>query len=85
MRLKLAIPHNPAIAFSIIMVFQFGAGFTDMVALTSGVLIGVPGMARSHYVKWLKWIMPVLIILVILVILGFLLLIPTVTMKLSGF
>ena len=40
------------------------------------------GMARVPYVRWLKWIMPVLIILVLL---GFLLLIPTVTMKLSGF
>jgi uncharacterized ion transporter superfamily protein YfcC len=65
-----------------IMAFQFGAGFTDMIAPTSGVLIGVLGMARIPYVKWLKWIMPILIILIII---GFLLLIPTVTMKLNGF
>lgn len=65
-----------------IMAFQFGAGFTDMIAPTSGVLIGVLGMARVPYVKWLKWVIPVLLILVIL---GFLLLIPTVTMKLNGF
>ena len=65
-----------------IMAFQFGAGFTDMIAPTSGVLIGVLGMARIPYVKWLKWILPVLCILVIL---GFLLLIPAVMMKLSGF
>ena len=65
-----------------IMAFQFGAGFTDMIAPTSGVLIGVLGMARIPYVKWLKWILPVLGILVIL---GFLLLIPAVMMKLSGF
>jgi len=65
-----------------IMAFQFGAGFTDMIAPTSGVLIGVLGMARVPYVKWLKWIAPILLILVIL---GFLLLIPTVTMKLNGF
>jgi uncharacterized ion transporter superfamily protein YfcC len=65
-----------------IMAFQFGAGFTDMIAPTSGVLIGVLGMARVPYVKWLKWIMPVLLILVLI---GFLLLIPTVTMKLNGF
>lgn len=65
-----------------IMAFQFGAGFTDIIAPPSGVLMGVPGMARVHCVKWLKWIMPVLTILVAL---GFLLLIPTVTMKLSGF
>lgn len=65
-----------------IMAFQFGAGFTDMIAPTSGVLIGVLGMARVPYVKWLKWVMPILIVLIIL---GFLLLIPTVTMKLNGF
>jgi len=65
-----------------IVAFQFGAGFTDMIAPTSGVLIGVLGMARVPYVKWLKWIMPILIILIII---GFLLLIPTVTMKLNGF
>jgi uncharacterized ion transporter superfamily protein YfcC len=65
-----------------IMAFQFGAGFTDMIAPTSGVLIGVLGMARIPYVKWLKWVMPILIVLIII---GFLLLIPTVTMKLNGF
>jgi uncharacterized ion transporter superfamily protein YfcC len=65
-----------------IVAFQFGAGFTDMIAPTSGVLIGVLGMARIPYVKWLKWIMPILLVLVLL---GFLLLIPTVTLKLNGF
>lgn len=65
-----------------IMAFQFGAGFTDMIAPTSGVLMGVLGMARIPYIKWLKWIMPILLILVLI---GFLLLIPTVTMKLNGF
>jgi uncharacterized ion transporter superfamily protein YfcC len=65
-----------------IVAFQFGAGFTDMIAPTSGVLIGVLGMARVPYVKWLKWIWPILLILIVT---GFLLLIPTVTMKLNGF
>jgi len=65
-----------------IMAFQFGAGLTDMIAPTSGVLMGVLGMARIPYVKWLKWVMPILIVLIIA---GFLLLIPTVTMKLNGF
>lgn len=65
-----------------IVAFQFGAGFTDMIAPTSGVLIGVLGMARIPYVKWLKWILP---ILAILVLIGFLLLIPAVTMDLNGF
>jgi uncharacterized ion transporter superfamily protein YfcC len=65
-----------------IVAFQFGAGFTDMIAPTSGVLIGVLGMARIPYVIWLKWVMPILLILVLT---GFLLLIPAVTMQLNGF
>jgi cell division protein FtsW (lipid II flippase) len=44
--------------------------------------MGVLGMARIPYARWLKWIMPILLILVVL---GLLLLIPTLTMKLNGF
>ncbi|MFO8234129.1 MAG: AbgT family transporter [Bacteroidales bacterium] len=65
-----------------VMAFQFGDGFTNMITPTSGVLIGVLGVARIPYEKWLKWITPFMIILMIL---GFLLLIPTVTMDLTGF
>lgn len=65
-----------------IMAFQFGDGFTNMITPTSGVLIGVLGVARIPYEKWLKWVIPFMIILMTL---GFLLLIPTVTMKLNGF
>ncbi|TCO09908.1 YfcC family protein [Natronoflexus pectinivorans] len=65
-----------------VMAFQFGDGFTNMITPTSGVLIGVLGVAKIPYVKWAKWIAPLIIILGIL---GFLLLIPTVTMDLNGF
>ena len=65
-----------------VMAFQFGDGFTNMITPTSGVLIGVLGVARIPFSKWVKWVTP---LMVMLVILGFLLLIPTVTMKLSGF
>jgi uncharacterized ion transporter superfamily protein YfcC len=65
-----------------VMAFQLGDGFTNMITPTSGVLIGVLGMARIPYEKWVKWVFPFIIILVIL---GFLLLIPTVTMDLHGF
>jgi len=67
---------------STVMAFQFGDGFTNMITPTSGVLIGVLGVAKIPYEKWVKWITPLMIILVIL---GFLLLIPTVTMELNGF
>jgi uncharacterized ion transporter superfamily protein YfcC len=65
-----------------VMAFQFGDGFTNMITPTSGVLIGVLGVARIPYQKWVKWVFP---LIVILFLLGFLLLIPTVTMQLNGF
>jgi uncharacterized ion transporter superfamily protein YfcC len=65
-----------------VMAFQFGDGFTTMFAPTSGVLIGVLGMARIPYGKWFTWIWKFILLLVLL---GFLLLIPTVTMQLNGF
>ena len=65
-----------------VMAFQFGDGFTNMITPTSGVLIGVLGVAKIPYDKWVRWITPFMIILMIL---GFLLLIPTVTMNLTGF
>jgi uncharacterized ion transporter superfamily protein YfcC len=65
-----------------VMAYQFGDGFTNMITPTSGVLMGVLGVARIPYDKWLKWVGPFMLILIIL---GFLLLIPTVTMKLNGF
>jgi len=65
-----------------VMAFQFGDGFTNMITPTSGVLIAVLGVARIPYDKWVRWIWPMMIVLIVL---GFLLLIPTVTMKLNGF
>ncbi len=65
-----------------VMAFQFGDGFTNMITPTSGVLIGVLGVAKIPYDKWVKWIGKFMIILIVL---GFLLLIPTVTMDLNGF
>ncbi len=65
-----------------VVAFQFGDGFTNMITPTSGVLIGVLGVAKIPYDKWVKWITPFMIGLIIL---GFLLLIPTVTMNLNGF
>lgn len=65
-----------------VMVFQFGDGFTNMITPTSGVLLGVLGAAKIPYEKWVRWIAP---FMAILIIMGFLLLIPTVLMDLSGF
>lgn len=65
-----------------VVAFQFGDGFTNMITPTSGVLIGVLGVARIPYEKWVKWVAPFILLLFII---GFLLLIPTVTMDLKGF
>lgn len=65
-----------------VMAFQFGDGFTNMITPTSGVLIGVLGVARIPYHKWFKWVLP---LIAILFVLGALLLIPTVLMQLNGF
>ncbi len=65
-----------------VVAFQLGDGFTNMITPTSGVLIGVLGIARVPYEKWVKWVFPFIIILTIL---GFLLLLPTVLMNLKGF
>ncbi|MCL2098272.1 MAG: AbgT family transporter [Bacteroidales bacterium] len=65
-----------------VMAFQFGDGFTNMITPTSGVLIGVLGLARIPYGIWFKWIWKFMLLLILL---GFLLLIPTVLMNLNGF
>lgn len=65
-----------------VMAFQFGDGFTNMITPTSGVLIAVLGMARIPYDKWFKWIWKFMLMLILL---GFLLLIPTVLLKMNGF
>jgi uncharacterized ion transporter superfamily protein YfcC len=65
-----------------VVAFQLGDGFTNMITPTSGVLIGVLGIARIPYEKWVKWVAPFILILGLL---GFLLLLPTVLMDLNGF
>jgi len=65
-----------------VMAYQFGDGITNMITPTSGVLLGVLSVAKIPYEKWVRWIFPLMIMLIIL---GFILLIPTVFMKLNGF
>jgi len=65
-----------------VMAYQLGDGFTNMITPTSGVLMGVLGIAKIPFDKWVKWVWPLILMLFIL---GFLLLIPTITMELNGF
>lgn len=65
-----------------VLAFQFGDGFTNMLTPTSGVLIGVLGIARIPYGTWLKWAWKFILALIIL---GFFLMLPTLWMELPGF
>ncbi|MBR1539023.1 MAG: YfcC family protein [Bacteroidales bacterium] len=67
---------------AMVLAFQFGDGFTNMITPTSGVLMAALAMARIPYTKWVKWIWkPVAVLL----LLGFLLLVPTVLLQIAGF
>ena len=67
---------------SMVLAFQFGDGFTNMITPTSGVLIAALAMARVDYSDWARRVWkPVLA----LVALGFLLLLPTVLFQIKGF
>ncbi len=65
-----------------VLAFQFGDGFTNMLTPTSGVLIGVLGIARIPYGTWLKWAWKFILALIIL---GFFLMLPTLWLELPGF
>ena len=59
---------------AMVLAFQFGDGFTNMITPTSGVLVAALAMARIPYTEWVrhawKWVL-------VLLVLGFLLLAPT--------
>ena len=65
-----------------VLAFQFGDGFTNMITPCSGVLMAVLSVARIPYEKWVKWIWKFILGLIVL---GFLLLLPTLWIPLSGF
>ena len=65
-----------------VLAFQFGDGFTNMITPTSGVLIGVLGVARIPYATWAKFIWKFLLALIVL---GFLLLLPPLFFPFTGF
>lgn len=65
-----------------VLAFQFGDGFTNMITPCSGVLMAVLSVARISYEKWFRWIWKFILFLIVV---GFLLLLPTVFLDLSGF
>lgn len=67
---------------AVVLAFQFGDGFTNMLTPTSGVLIGCLGIAKIPYATWLKWVWKFIIFLIAV---GFLLILPTLYLTLPGF
>ena len=67
---------------AMVLAFQFGDGFTNMITPTSGVLVAALAMARIPYTRWVRWIWKGVLVLLVL---GLLLLIPTVWFNIAGF
>lgn len=67
---------------AMVLAFQFGDGFTNMITPTSGVLMAALAMARVPYEKWVKWIWKAVAVLLLL---GLLLLLPTAFIQITGF
>ena len=67
---------------AMVLAFQFGDGFTNMITPTSGVLMSALAMARIPYTRWVRWIWKMVLALLVL---GLLLLIPTILFTPAGF
>ena len=67
---------------AMVLAFQFGDGFTNMVTPTSGVLVAALAMARIPYAKWVKWVWKGVAALLVL---GLLLLLATVMFQIAEF
>ena len=67
---------------AMVLAFQFGDGFTNMLAPTSGVLMAALAMARIPYTKWVRWIWRIVLVLLFL---GLLLLLPTVLFNVAEY
>ena len=63
---------------TMVLAFQLGGNWMNMVLPTDPVTIGAIGFARIAYPKWLKWMLPLLILMYLL---SFVLLIPPYLMK----
>ena len=66
---------------AMVLAFQFGDGFTNMITPTSGVLVAALAMARIPYTEWVKWIWKMVLVLLVL---GLVLLLPTVLFPIAG-
>ena len=67
---------------SMVLAFQFGDGFTNMITPTSGTLIAVLGMARIPFATWVRFIWRFVLLLIAL---GFLLLMGSLWLHPAGY
>ena len=67
---------------AMVLAFQFGDGFTNMITPTSGVLVAALAMARIPYAEWVKWIWKMVAVLLVL---GLILLLMTIVLTPAGF
>ena len=67
---------------AMVLAFQFGDGFTNMVTPTSGVLMAALAMARIPYAQWVRWIWKMVLVLLVL---GFVLLAGAALLHPAGF
>ena len=78
-------PFSDMIGFSrqsMVLAFQFGDGFTNMITPTSGILIAVLGIARIPFVTWCRFIWRFLMLSIAL---GLVLLLATLVLPLPGY
>ena len=67
---------------TMVLAFQFGDGFTNMITPASGVLLGCLGVARIPYAVWAKWIIKFILFLFVV---GLFLTWATLFFDLNGF
>ena len=67
---------------AMVLAFQFGDGFTNMITPTSGVLVAALAMARIPYAEWVRWIWKMVAVLLVL---GLILLLLTIVFPPAGF
>jgi uncharacterized ion transporter superfamily protein YfcC len=49
-----------------VLIFQFGDGFTNLIIPTSGVTMGVLGIANIPWERWARWVLPLELIYFVL-------------------
>ncbi len=67
---------------AMVLAFQFGDGFTNMITPTSGVLIAALAMAKVPYTEWVKFAWKGVLVLILA---GFVLLLPTILFPVPSF